>query len=87
MTYQQAVTFLKAQDKSLRKVNGIKFEHNGFEYRLTYEGGFAAFIRIDRRAVGKRNFKYYSGFGGYNCLDCEDVLLAVRELMEKKGDW
>ena len=79
MTYENAVTILKAQDCNIRKVNGVKFTHNGYEYRLTYMGGFASYVGIDRRPVGKRNFKYFSEVGAYNCWTVGEVMDLVKE--------
>lgn len=79
MTYENAVLLLKAQDRNIRKVNGVKFIHNGYEYRLTYMGGFASYVGIDRRKVGKRNFKYFSGVGAYNCWKVSQVMDLVKQ--------
>ena len=45
------------RDRAMRSLNGYKFVRGGYEYRLGYSGGFAPCIFVDRRAVGKRNFK------------------------------
>lgn len=81
MTYENAKALIGIQERGIRKIDGVRFEHKGFEYRLTYEGGFAAFVRIDRRQVGKRNFKYYNGFGAYNYWKAEQVMEKVKELV------
>ena len=79
MTYENAVIFLKAQDRNIRKVNGVKFIHKGYEYRLTYMGGFASYVGIDRREVGKRNFKYFGGVGAYNCWTVGQVMDMIKQ--------
>ena len=84
MTYAQAVKTVQVQESNIRRVNGIRFEHNGYEYRLTWRGGFAAYVAIDRRKVGKRNFEYFSGVGAYNCWTVGGVLKLVQEAIEKK---
>lgn len=84
MTYTQAVRFLDRQNKNLKKVNGMRFVYGGYEYRVKYEGGFAAFVRIDRRLVGTRNFKYYSGFGAYHCWNVGQVMDMVMKEIERK---
>lgn len=52
MTYEMAKVLIGTQERRIRKIDGVRFEHKGFEYRLVYEGGFAAFVRIDRRQNG-----------------------------------
>lgn len=81
MTYEIAKTLIGAQERRISKINGIRFEYEGFEYRLTYEGGFAAFVRIDRRQIGKRNFKYFSGFGAYDCLNAEEAFEKIKKII------
>ena len=84
MNYNEAVAFLKVQDRSIRKINGVRFVHNGFEYRMKYEGGFASFVAIERREVGKRNFKYFKGFGAYNCWDAKAAMKMAMDIIEGK---
>lgn len=55
MTYENAVSIIGAQERNIRKVNGTRFVYGGYEYRIEYRGGFAAYVAIDRRQVGKRN--------------------------------
>ena len=74
MTYENARVLLASQDRSLRKVNNTRFVHGKYEYKILYEGGFAAFVGIYRREVGKRNFKYWNGFGAYHCSSATEVL-------------
>ena len=85
MNYEQAVAFLGAQERNLRKINNVRFMHKGYEYRLKYEGGFAAFFAIERREVGKRNFKYYKGFGAYHCWNAQEALKMAMDEIEKTG--
>ena len=77
MTYQMACAFISAQEKRIRKVDGVRFVHKGYEYRLTYRGGFAAYVAIDRREVGKRNFKFFGGVGAYDCWTVGQVMEKV----------
>ena len=79
--YNEAVSFVRMQDRNIKKVNGLKFVLGEYEYRLTYEGGFSAFVRIDRREIGKRRFIYFSGFGAYDCLSVGSVLEKARGLI------
>lgn len=81
MTYEMAKALVDTQERKIRKIDGVRFEHKGFEYRLVYEGGFAAFIRIDRRQIGKRNFKYFKGFGAYNCWNAEEAFERIKEII------
>ena len=84
MTYENALIILGVQERNIRKVNGIRFTHNGYEYRITYKGGFASYVAIDRRAVGKRNFKYFGGVGAYDCWTCGQVMEKVKAEVYKK---
>ena len=83
MTYEYAVRFLKAQDRNIRKVNGVRFTDDGYEYRLTYRGGFASYVAIDRRRVGTRNFKYFGGVGAAHCWTVDDVMKLVEKEVAK----
>ena len=84
MTYEQAVRTISIQEKNLRKLNGIRFIEGGYEYRITYRGGFAAYVAIDRRKVGTRNFYYFSGVGAYNCWLVSQVLDLIKAEIERK---
>lgn len=79
MTYENAKIIIGAQERSIRKLNGLRFTVGDFEYRLTYRGGFAAYIAIDRRKIGTRNFKYFPGIGLYDCFGNHDALIKVYE--------
>lgn len=81
MTYEMAKALIGVQEKRISKINGVHFDYKGFEYRLVYEGGFTAFIRIDRRQIGRRNFKYFKGFGAYNCWNAEEVFEKVKKII------
>lgn len=85
MTYKNAMIILGTQQRNLRKVNNIRIEHNGYEYRITYVGGFGAYVAIDRREIGKRNFKYFGGIGAYNCWTADQVLTKAMELIEMEN--
>jgi hypothetical protein len=85
MTYTQAVKLLSMQDRNIRKVNNTRFVQDGYEYRVTYRGGFASYVAIDRRRVGTRNFKYFGGVGAYNCWTVGDVMELVMHEVEKKA--
>ena len=81
MTYAMAKIILEGQHKALKKVNGTRFTSKGYEYEIRYEGGFSSFVGIYRRLVGKRNFKYFSGFGAYEYGNAAEVMSKVMELV------
>lgn len=81
MTYENAIRFINAQERAIRKVNDTRFTFKGFEYKIVYEGGFAAFVGIYRREVGKRNFKYFHGFSAAHCLTVGQVLDKAKEVI------
>ena len=79
IVYKDAVNLLKRQDRNIRKVNNTRFVDGGYEYRVTYRGGFASYVAIDRRKVGKRNFEYFGGIGAYNMWTVGEVMDAVMQ--------
>ena len=85
MTYRNAVSLISAQERRISKINGTRFIHEGYEYRLTYKGGFAAYVAIDCRQLGKRNFKYFGGVGAYNCWTVGDVMDLIMKEVERKN--
>jgi len=89
MTYGTALTILQLQDRNIRKIDGVRMVKGNYEYRIKYFGGFASYVGIDRREIGKRNFKYFSCVGAAHCWSVQDVLKLVDEEIEnktKKGD-
>ena len=85
MTYEYAVRFLDTQSRNLRQIRNIKFFHNGYEYRADYRGGFSAYIAIDRRKIGTRNFKYFGGVGASSCFTATKAMELVYEEV-KRGE-
>lgn len=79
MTYKNALIIVGAQTRNLKKIRDIRVEHDGYEYRIDYRGGFAAYVAIDRREIGKRNFKYFGGFGAHDCWTAGQVLERARQ--------
>ena len=79
-------TLLELQDKNLKKLDNVRIKYNGYEYKLTYHSGFVCYIGIDRRLIGKRNFKYFCGFGAYNCVNVADALEQVKERIFLKSE-
>jgi len=84
MNIKTAYGVLAMQDGSLRKLNNLRFIHGDYEYRLTYGGGFACYIGIDRRRIGKRNFEYFGGVGAYHCLTIGSALKLIESEIEKR---
>lgn len=82
MTYQMACALIGEQERRIRKIDGVRFTHEGYEYRLTYRGGFAAYVAIDRREVGKRNFKRFGGVVAYDCWTVGQVMDKVADELE-----
>ena len=83
MTYEYAVRLLQAQDRNIRKVNNTRFIENGYEYRVKYMGGLAAYVAIDRRRIGTRNFKYFGGVSAVHCWTAGDAMRLVEKEVEK----
>lgn len=79
MTYGEACVILNMQDRKIRKINGFRFEHNGYEYRTTYCGGFCPMARLDRRAVGKRNFKWFDSVDISRCRNIKEVMEQIND--------
>lgn len=84
MDINTAKLIIGTQEKNLRKIKDIRLFNNGYEFRLNYEGGFGAFICIDYRKVGTRNFKYFSGIGAYDCIYCHTAINKCVEHIENK---
>jgi hypothetical protein len=85
MTYKNAVAILDMQNKNIRKINNYRFEQDGYEYRIKFEGGFAAFVAIERREVGRRKFQYYSSISAANCWNVDEVMPLIQKEISKKG--
>ena len=85
MTYDFAIKLVQYQKRNLKKVNGIVIEYKGYQYRLTYFGWFSEYIGIDRRLIGKRNYKYFSGIGAWHYLSAMGAVAACMEEIEKKA--
>ena len=84
MDFNMAFAIIGLQNKSISKVDGVKFILGKYEYRLIYRGGFGAYVGIDRREVGKRNFKYFGGVGAYHCGTVAEVAKLVVEYINNK---
>lgn len=84
MEYAYAKRLIQWQERQISRVNGMRIFRNGYEYRLTWYGGFACYVGIDRREVGKRNFKYFSGIGASDCITVGKVLDKAQNEIERK---
>ena len=89
MTYETAKILLANQDRSFRMLNNLRFTLGDYEYRLTYVGGFAAYVAIDRRKIGKRNFKYYPTVDIHRCRTgseaLEEIIETIKERLERES--
>ena len=79
-----AERIISKQKDTLRKVNNARFEHEGWEYRINYDGGIAEFISIYGRKKGGSNYKYIDGFVGYKFFDKEQVIAYAKNLIYQK---
>jgi len=84
MTIQTARAILGTQDKRVRALNGKRFVINGYEYRLTYCGGFATTVKVDRRKVGRRNFGWYITVGCHDCYGADDAFEKIQKLLDDR---
>lgn len=74
---------LATQGVRISKLNKRRFFHNDFEYRLLYEGGFAPAITIERRQIGKRNFKYFDLVDVSRCYGQNGAMELVMNCINK----
>ena len=79
MTVEYARQFISAQENNIKRLDNLRITKDGYEYRISYHGGFASYFAIDRREIGKRNFKYFGGVGGYDCFTAQAVLKKILE--------
>ena len=88
MITAMAKAIVEIQEREISKCNNIRFTYNGYEYRVTYKGGFASYIAIDRRKIGTRNFKYFGGLGGYQYHNVKEIMEAVSDkVMYNQISW
>ena len=76
-----ARVIVASQNKRISKLDGQRFIHKGYEYEIRYEGGFATFVALYRREVGRRNFKYFKGEGCYDCYGAATALEKLQKLL------
>lgn len=80
MNIYVAGAIMESANKRLKKFNNVRFVDGNFEYRIKYSGGFVHLVDIDRREIGKRNFKYYTCFCGDDCLTIQDIIDKIKVL-------
>ena len=83
MTYFDAKLLVGKQERNLKKINGVRFVEGGYEYRLSWYGGFACYVAVDRRKVGKRKFEYFSGVSAVHCWSVGQVMDLVMDEVRK----
>lgn len=76
MDIGMARVILATQNARIRKLNNKRFVYNNFEYRLLYEGVVPA-ITIERRQIGKRNFKYFDMVDVSRCYGQSEAMELV----------
>lgn len=81
MNVNTAYAIVGMQNARIRTLHGKRFIHKGYEYEIRYEGGFATFVSLYRREVGKRNFKYFKGDGCYDCIGAATAWEKLQKLL------
>ena len=85
MTFDAAINnLMNYQGRNLKKVNGIIIDHKGYQYRFRYLNSLVDYIGIDRRKIGERNYKYFSGIYPWRCCSVADAVSACMDEIEKK---
>ena len=85
MTINEAYDVIRAQKKSLKRINDTRCTHGEFEYRLRYVGGISEFFCIERREIGRTKFRYFRGFSAWRMPTCEAVAQYIYKLFNKGG--
>jgi len=75
---------IRTQSESIKQAHNERFEMDGYEFRIIYEGGLAESIAILRRRIGDRNFKYFDGFSAYKLYSKEQVVSYAKALTSQK---
>ena len=83
MDIGMARVILATQNARISKLNNKRFVHKDYEYRLLYEGGFVPVITIERRQIGKRNFKYFDLVDVSRCYGQNGAMELVMNEIEK----
>ena len=82
----KARTILACQRYELRHIDGLRIIHNRYEYRVKYEYHWTIpFAVIDRREVGRRNFKCFHSVELSNCRTVDDAVNFIEAAIEKNA--
>lgn len=81
MNINTAYGIIAGQTDRIRTLHGKRFEHKGYEYEIRYEGGFAAIVALYRRVLGRRNFKYFTCVGCYDCFGVHSAFEKLKALL------
>lgn len=73
---------IRTQRETLKKANNMKFECNGNEYRLRYEGGVAEYISIHCHKKNRQEYKCVGGFDGYTMYSVAEVVDKAKAMVE-----
>lgn len=84
MDINTAKEIIYSQRRNFKKIRNIRFSHCGYEFRVDYRGGFGEYIAIDFREIGKRNFKYFGGFGACHCSSNYSVMSVVCSIINDR---
>lgn len=85
MDIRTAYAIVGLQNKRIRTLDGQRFVHKGYEYEIRYEGGFATFVSLFRREIGRRNFKWFEGAGCADCMNAEAAFKKLWKLLPGEG--
>lgn len=83
MNIRTARSVVELQEQNLRKID-YRFSHGPYEFRIRYQGGFACYIGIDYREIGKRKYRFFGGVGAYNCTTAKQALQMCFDEINKK---
>lgn len=83
-TTKFAYSLIHNQEKNVRKIDGLHMVYGNHEYRIRYIGGFAMYIGIDRREIGKKKYQYFSGISAVHCLGLNTAVEMVKREIEDK---
>jgi len=59
---------------NVRKINHVRFDRDGFEYKLEYD---SPWVIISRRRFGERKYSYFSRVNVKNCWKFDEVMEKV----------
>lgn len=83
MTYEETLQAIGHQ--RMRRINGLCFTVDKYEYQINCYGGFSCYVSVDYRKIGSSKFKFLDAYFGYY-KTVGDALKGIKELIdEKKG--